>query len=503
MSNELIFGKDTTQNIVSVEIEDNHAKLFIQTNSGGIQIRTIPYKYWLLSDRNYGGTMTRLQGECHYKYMVELDTRQKYMDARWESKKRNYDMYSIYDPKESFMVRHGVTYFKGLKLEDVSILSVDIETNGVTLNSKSKIYTIANALRHNGFLEKKLFSIDDYETEKDMLADWMAWLNKADPTILVGHNLYIFDLPYLAHCIEKAGLDFNIGRENKPVTFNSFSSEFRKDGSQTYEYKKCQIYGREVVDTFFLSVKYDIGREFVSYGLKQIVKQLGLEKPDRTFIDASKISELWEDLEMRKKIKDYNMDDVDDAIKLYDLMAPAFFYMTQYIPKSYQEIINSASGAQINSYFTMLYLQRNKSIPKKDEVTGIKGAISLGIPGVYKNAIKWDVSSLYPSIMLEYKVCNKQKDPDELFPTMVKYFREERLKHKKLGKETKIKYHQDMDATVKTLINSFYGFLSAPGLNYNSPQHGEFVTAKGRELLTQAIIWATGKDVEYWKGKCE
>ena len=83
MSNELIFGKDTTQNIVSVEIEDNHAKLFIQTNSGGIQIKTIPYKYWLLSDRNYGGTMTRLQGECHYKYIIKLNTKQKYINTKW------------------------------------------------------------------------------------------------------------------------------------------------------------------------------------------------------------------------------------------------------------------------------------------------------------------------------------------------------------------------------------------------------------------------------------
>ena len=499
MSNELIFGKDTTQNIVSVEIEDNHAKLFIQTNSGGIQIKTIPYKYWLLSDRNYGGTMTRLQGECHYKYMVELDTRQKYMDARWESKKRNYDMYSIYDPKESFMVRHGVTYFKGLKLEDVSILSVDIETNGVTLNSKSKIYTIANALRHNGFLEKKLFSIDDYETEKDMLADWMAWLNKADPTILVGHNLYIFDLPYLAHCIEKAGLDFNIGRENKSVTFNSFSSEFRKDGSQTYEYKKCQIYGREVVDTFFLSVKYDIGREFVSYGLKQIVKQLGLEKPDRTFIDASKIAELWEDLEMRKKIKDYNMDDVDDAIKLYDLMAPAFFYFTQSVPKSFQEIIGSATGSQINSMLVRSYLQQNHSVAATTrEIQHIKGGISFAVPGIYKNLVKIDLKSAYPSQILRFKLYDKQKDPKGYLYEMTKYFTEQRLTNKNKAKETNSKYFKDIEQSQKIGINSIYGTLGTPKLNYNSPELAQKITEETRLVINQALVWASGKNVDYW-----
>lgn len=501
MSN-LIFGKNDTKNIVSVEIEDNTAKLFIE-DANGVTTKVVEQYYWILSDVNYGGKFDKLAGRSHYNYICEFDNRFDYEEARKYKWKKNYDLYSIFDPKEAFLVKNGYTYFKGMTVNDVSVLSFDIETNGFKHNKNSMIFTIANAYRKNGKIEKKLFSIDNYGGNMaEMLEEWMQWVNKTDPSIILGHNIYGFDLPYLRHCIEMSGLSFDIGREGKTVAFNEKSSEFRKDGSQTYEYFNCKIFGREIVDTFFLSIKYDIGRKYDSYGLKSIIKQEGLEKADRVFIDASKIAELWQDLEQRELIKQYNLDDVDDALKLYDFMVPAFFYLSNNIPKSFQGIINSASGSQINAYMVMLYLQRGHSIPKADDVDHFQGAISLGVPGIYKNAIKWDVSSLYPSIMLEYNIYNKQKDPDELFPKFVRHFREERLKNKRLGKETGNAYYMDLDASQKIVINSAYGFLSAKGLNFNSPRDAEFITAKGRELLSQAIEWATGKNVEYWKGKC-
>lgn len=500
--NNLIFGKNDTKNIVSVEIEDNTARLFIE-DQNGITTKVIDQKYWILSDINYGGQFDRLKGNSHYKYICEFNDRISYEEARKYKWKKNYDLYSIYDPKEAFLVKNGYTYFKGMQVSDVSVLSFDIETNGFKHSSKSVIFTIANAYRKNGKTEKKLFAIDDYGGNMaEMLEDWMKWVVKTDPSIILGHNIYGFDLPYLRHCIELSGLSFDIGRENRTVTFNEKSSQFRKDGSQTYEYFNCRIFGREIVDTFFLSIKYDIGRKYDSYGLKSIIKQEGMEKEGRVFIDANRIAELWQDLSQRDLIKQYNLDDVDDALKLYDFMIPAFFYLSNNIPKSFQGIINSASGSQINAYMVMLYLQRGYSIPKADDVDHFQGAISLGVPGIYKNAIKWDVSSLYPSIMLEYNVHNKNKDPDELFPKFVKHFREERLKNKKLGKETGNSYYLDLDASQKIVINSAYGFLSAKGLNFNSPRDAEFITAKGRELLSQAIEWATGKNVDYWKDKC-
>lgn len=497
MSNDkLIFGKNNTSTIVSIEVHDGYVTVFTEDNK---QVRSfnVPHKYWILADKNYGGKFNRLQGDNHYQYICEMDTREKWLNARSFKYKAGYDLYSIFDPKESFMVKNGYTYFKGMKAEDVSVLSFDIETNGFEKNSDSIIYTIANAYRKNGQVERKLFSIDDYnDNMAEMLMAWQKYVLEKDPSVILGHNIYGFDLPFIKHCMDLCEVPFAIGRNGNEVTFNEKPSNFRKDGSQSYEFHNCHIYGRELIDTFFLSIKYDIGRKFDSYGLKPIIKQLGLEKENRVFIDASKISELWEIPEERQRIKDYNLDDVDDSLKLYDKFIPAFFYMTQNVPKSFQQMLISASGSQLNSMFVRGYLQDNKSIAKASESQTYQGGISIGIPGIYKNCEKLDLVSAYPSTILAYRLYDEKKDPDMLLLKFTEFFFEARVKYKKLGKTDS--YYKALDDLYKILLNSLYGFLGASGLNYNCPEIAAIITEKCRHYLETAINWATGKDFEYW-----
>jgi DNA polymerase elongation subunit (family B) len=242
----------------------------------------------------------------------------------------------------------------------------------------------------------------------------------------------------------------------------------------------------------FLSIKYDATeRKFESYGLKSIISQLGLEKPNRTFYDASKIRENYTNVDEWQKIKDYCIDDADDAITLFDLMAAPFFYLTQSVPKSFQAMIEGATGSQINAIMTRAYLQDKHSIPKANEAAHYEGAISIGNVGVYSNVWKVDVASLYPSIMIEYEVGDRNKDPNGYFQDLVKTFTSERLKNKKLAKTNK--YYDDLQASQKIFINSCYGFLGTAGLNFNAPEKAAFITAKGREILTKAIDWSESK----------
>ena len=107
------------------------------------------------------------------------------------------------------------------------------------------------------------------------------------------------------------------------------------------------------------------------------------------------------------------------------------------------------------------------------------------------NCLKWDVASLYPSIILECEVYDEEKDPNGNFLKIMKTLTEERLKNKKLAKTSK--YHDDLQSSQKIVANSGYGFLGAEGLNFNSPRAAEFITNTGREILQTAIEWATGE----------
>lgn len=490
-TNRLVFGKSTTEKIVSIEPQDEFTELFIEDN-GFIRREFVPNKYWLLSSRQLRKDWVKLKGELHYKWGKQFKTREEYLQYRNVFKKD--DVYSIFDPKESAMVKDGITYFKNMTLKEVSVLSFDLETT--TLDSKDEsakilLISITHRAGKAKTPAKRLICFDDYKSQGEMLEDFCAQVRAFDPSIILGHNIFGFDLPYLRGIAEKENVDLVLGRDDSPAQFDSYESQFRKESNQFIKYNKCRIYGREIVDTLFLSIKHDMAsRKYSSYGLKSIIKEEGLEKKDREFYDASLIRYNYTDSDEWEKIKRYCADDADDALSLFDLMAPPFFYMTQSIPKSFQSIIESASGSQLNSLMVRSYLQEGHSIPKTSAQNEFEGAISEGNPGIYRNVHKVDVSSLYPSIILQYEVYDRAKDPNANFLNMVKSFTETRLKYKKLLKETGDAKYDALQGAFKILINSAYGFMGAPGLAFNSPENAAFITSKGREILTTAIDWS-------------
>lgn len=491
MNDSLINGKDLTEKIEAIEVHDGYAEIFI---SGQDKPTIVSNKYWVLSNQALNRNAIRMKGNLHFKYGYQFSKRSDFMQFRMLNRKN--DTYSIYDGPEATMINKGYSSFKGMKHNEVSVLSFDIETTGVELNEDSKVLLISNTFRDSkGNITRRLFAYDEHE---DLFKSWSDWVRSVNPAILIAHNGSSFDLPYLDFCASKQGSSLPIGRDGSNLSFSSYESSFRKDSTQSIEYRKPRIYGRQFIDTYFLSLKYDIARKYESYGLKSIIKQEGLERPGREFYDASQIRNKYMIPEEWEKIKRYCVDDSDDSLVLYDLMIPPFFYMAQAIPKPFQAVIESASGSQINVIMVRSYLQEGHSIPKAYQTREYGGGISFGVPGIYKNVMKIDFSALYPSIMRQYKIYDPKKDPKAHFLHLVEYFTVERLKNKKLAAETGEKYYTHLEQSQKIVINSMYGFLAAQGLNFNNTDLADQITTKARELLKMSILWATSKDYDYW-----
>jgi DNA polymerase I len=486
----LIYGKSHVERIVSIEVHDGVAKLFCESPDGDVSTHEVPNRFWALSDVQPNNSWKRLKGDLHYKWGKGFTSRTEFSRTRWQLSNA-YDMFSIYDPKESLMVKDGYTYFKGMKHKEVSVLAVDIESAGLVQDKNSDVYLIACTLRKRGQVSRRMFCYDEYESRAQMFDAFCAWVRDVNPAVIIGHNIFGYDLPYMAHVAKLHGTELCLGRDNSPIVFEKRESKYRKDGSQFIHYFRAHIYGREIVDTMFLALKYDVGRKYESYGLKSIIAHEGLEQPGRVFYDASQIRIHYRDAVEWGKIKQYAAFDGDDALALYDLMSPPFFYLTQTVPKSFQSMMLSASGSQINAVMARSYLQEGHSLPKANDAIEYEGAISFGNPGIYRDVYKVDVASLYPNIMLEYQVFDKTKDPNENFLKLVQTFTERRLRHKKLAKSDK--YYDDLQNAEKIFINSCYGFLGATGLLFNSPPLAAFVTGKGREILQTAIAWAESR----------
>lgn len=479
-SKRFLYGKSNITNVVSIEREDGKVVIYREVN-GSVSKEEYPASYWILYSRP-GEKRSQLEGNLHYRFVETFRTKEEFYAA----KRTDEDIFVAYNLKEMYMLRSGLTYYKGMEPKDVSILSFDIETTGLTHNDDAKVLIISNTLRKGGITTRKLFSIDNYSSNKEMIHAWCTWVRKVDPSILAGHNIYRFDIPYLKFC---AG-SLRLGRDGSNAKINKYTSQFKRDQYQSYDYNNVSVYGRELVDTQFLSYKYDVSRNFPSYGLKAIMRSLGLEKEDRQHYDAATIARKYTDAVEWEKIKKYAEHDADDALAIFDLMIPAFFYYNQSIPKPLQQIINSATGSQVNSFMLRSYIQERHSVPKASPPAEYEGGISYGNPGIYSNVYKVDVASLYPSIIRQYKIADMTKDPKGHFLRMVSAFTDERLKNKALAKQTGEQRYKDLEQAQKIMINSAYGFMGAPGLNFNAPEYAPEVTRKGREILKKGVAFA-------------
>jgi DNA polymerase elongation subunit (family B) len=487
---DFVYGKNQTERVVSVEIDDSVATLYL--DKGITQARN---EFFCIHSDQTEDDMITLNGDLHYKFVKKFDNSKDFRKHVAMSKAREEDVYAIYNPKEAFMVKTGVTYYKGMKPSDLRVLSFDIETTG--LDPKScQVLMISTALRdESGSLSKILFSIDDYNSEKEMIYAFCNYVVANNPHVMVGHNILAFDLPFLK---QRAG-SLPLGVDKQAAQFATRPSLCRKDASQKYDYFNVLVRGREIVDTFHLAIKYDVAGNYRTYKLKDIVRQEGLERDDRSFVDASKMKKYFDERtsnpDQWQKVKDYAIHDVEDALKLFELMIPAYFYFCQSVPKTLQQIVSSgrSTGNQINSFLVRSYLSDKHSLPKASEVEHYEGATSFGNPGVYEYVGKVDVASLYPSIIREYKIYDKNKDPKGYFLRMVEFFTLERLNNKRLGKETGERYYKDLEQAQKIVINSAYGFMGAPGLNFNSPRCAADVTHRGRDILHKGLEWAESK----------
>jgi len=497
--NDLIFGKDKTERVVSVEIDGDNLVLFIQNEDGTISTDIRKNTFWFLTNEKLSNKQTRLKGDQQYKWAALFDNHEDFQKALKTTWKK--DVYTIWDPKEAALVYNGITYFKGMKPSDVSVLAFDIETNGIVRDDSSYIFCISNTYRKNGTLIRKLFSEEDYVSQGEMLIAWCDWIRTLDPSIIINHNIYGFDLDYIYHISLREKISLNLGRNGSSIIRDERESKFRKDATQFYTYHNFRIFGREIVDTMFLSYHFDIGKKYESYGLKQIIKQEGLEKTNRSFYDASLIRENWKIPSERLKIKEYVKDDSDDALALFDLMCPTKFYFTQSVSKPFQSMFTSAMGSQLNTLMVRSYLQIRHSIAKTTEVKHFEGGISIANPGIYSNGLKWDLSSAYPFTIIQYNLYNKMKDPNGNFLNLVKFFTNERIKNKKLAKETGDNYYKDLEQSQKLAINSFFGYCGTPGLNYNAPEIAARITRECRGYIETAIKWATGKTLITWKNE--
>jgi DNA polymerase elongation subunit (family B) len=151
-------------------------------------------------------------------------------------------------------------------------------------------------------------------------------------------------------------------------------------------------------------------------------------------------------------------------------------------------------GSRIERLMVRAYLRERGSIPRPRPMAPIEGAFSEAfLTGVFRDVMKCDVESLYPSLMLARGIAPWDDDLGVFLP-MLSGLRDMRIAVKRDAERAARDDRREdflvadgLQNAFKILINSFFGFLGTNGLHFNDPVAASRVTEAGREVMSQIV----------------
>ncbi|NQT91772.1 MAG: DNA polymerase II, partial [Lentisphaerae bacterium] len=396
------------------------------------------------------------------------------------------------DPVQQYLLSSGRTLFLGMEFSSVKRMQVDIEcltTEGYDFCNAEREgdAIIAIALGdESGWVEVLSGNEGD---EKDLLDRFVALVVERDPDVLEGHNLFNFDLPYLAERAKRHGVTLGLGRDGSRPRRRSSRVSL---GDRTIAYERFEIFGRHVVDTLFLSHAYDmVHRSLDGLGLKDVASHFGVAPPNRTYVDGGSITETFR--KDPETLLRYAGDDVAETRAVSGILSKSYFFQAQMLPYSYQAVCIRGSATKIDALMLRAYLASGRAVPKPDRPREFAGGYTdMFVQGMVRDVHHCDIRSLYPSLMLTQGL-KPETDELDVFLQMLEELRDFRVdaKKKMQASETARERadYESLQSTFKILINSFYGYLGFSQARFSDFDAADRVASEGRRLLESMIAW--------------
>ena len=502
----LLFGASATLGIVAVEEKGDAILVYRREADGMLQRQEIPFRPFALMKAALGDSCPvaadrkKLEGDSPINTLLTFHDGAGWQEARRWLKAESGESAGapgapyliVSDRVQQYMLQSGCTLFKGMTFDQVRRMQVDIEcvtTRGYDFCSSERegdrIVAIALA-DQSGWVEVLDGSKLD---EKTLLERFVDRVRERDPDVIEGHNLFNFDLPYIAARAARCGVKLALGRdgsvpEQRPSQFSA--------GERTVPYTRFDIFGRHVIDTMFLAQAYDVShRDLDSFGLKSVAVHFGVAAPERTYVAGGDISEVF--ARDPARLMDYVRDDVTETRSVASLLSRSIFAQAQMLPFTYQNVSLRGNAVKIDALMLREYLRLGRALPLPQVGRPFSGGYTdLFAEGVLRNVHHCDIRSLYPSLMLNHKL-GPATDAVHVFLKLLETLRTFRLNAKSAMRQASGENERlELDAlqtTFKILINSFYGYLGFSQARFNDFDVADRITREGRELLTRMVMW--------------
>ena len=444
----------------------------------------------------------------------------------WGEKTKSF--FTILSPVEQYLIQKKKRLFKGIDdYSGVHRFVFDIETTGLEAES-SEIILIG--VKDNRGLQETIPAFGE-DGEKRCIERFFELIKEVKPTIIGGYNSAFFDWPFILKRAKILGVDVS-GLTQIFTTQGMKEKEgVLKLANEIEPYTQHVIWGFNIIDIAH-SVRraQAINSEIKSWGLKYITKYLEKEKPNRVYVDGAYISKIYLENDSyyvnpktgnykkigepgtegllekypnkfevwpgRKIVEQYLDDDLYETMIVDDSFSQSTFLLSKLVPTTYERIATMGTATLWKIIMLAWSYENNLAIPAKDEKRAITGGLSrLLNVGYAKNIVKFDYASLYPSIQLVYDVF-PDCDVMHVQKSMLKYFRNIRIKYKRLAGELKssdpvqAEMYDRKQLPIKIFINAYFGSLSAPQVfPWGDMNMGETITCTGRQCLRMMIMF--------------
>jgi DNA polymerase elongation subunit (family B) len=530
---EWLWGWDDTPGIVSVWAErSGRATIWRRAPGGALTREEDRFRPWLLlptlddlahlgerlapedaagAERPGIVAWRELAGAGHFRYLVSASDGRSLESAVLEGAsarlgKHLYRLAEMGDeaalslpPEEQYLVATGRTHFRGLTFDDLHRLQFDLETTGLN-PARNSIFLVA--VRDNrgfaGVLDVAENGLDGPAAEADLIRRLVALIRRLDPDVVENHNLHGFDLPFLARRAELLGVTLALGRlggglRRRPASrgYGPWRGEESDPGEREEARGRYTVPGREFIDTLDAVRRYDFAaRDLPGHGLKAVARHFGLASPDRAYVPDAQVYTTW--LADAERVRHYALDDVAEADGVARLLGGAAFALARMAPRRYERLADAGPATGVlDPLLVRAYLRAGAALPARATSDGTQhsgAALYLFAAGVAHRVVKADVSSLYPSLMRQYRI-GPASDRLGALLALVDRLVEQRLAAKARAKAAPVgspERHTDeaLSAAMKILVNSAYGYLGATGLTRFADVHAaNEVTRRGREVL--------------------
>ncbi len=462
-------GWDDTSGIVSVDANSRGVVRIWRRVEGVLQLEQDSFTPWVYAKKveaRWDLQITELPGSGTYKYLIQNNDWQKLRNTIGLTREHP-DFYAV-GLNEQYLMASGRTYFKSLEYTDLIRLQFDLETTALEANN-GIIFLIA--IRDSTGFELLLEG-----DEANLIRNLVKIVQQRNPDILENHNINGFDLPFLEARAVVHNIPLLLGRTQKPL---------RREGD------RYSVAGREIIDTLDAVWRHDfVTRELPSHRLKDVAKHYGLSAPDRVYLEGSSIASMYQtnpDL-----VRRYALEDVREVDKLSQKLLPASFALAKLAPRRYERISSAGTATGIlEPMLVRAYYQAKRALPSSDcaylETPHNGGAVFLFATGLVKNVVKADIASLYPSVMRAFDIGSSCDEMGVLL-ALVKQMLVTRLEHKRLAKAKQGGHHDAMQAALKLVLNSAYGYLGAGNMAlFADRKAADAITQTGRDILENVI----------------